>query len=359
MSTVGHPGPGRAGPRTGSPWARRVVVPRTGSTNDDLRAALSGPDGLLDPASGPCWPHLSVLRAAEQTSGRGRAEHTWVTPPAGALTASVVLRPLVPAERLGWLPLLAGLAVCQALSPLLAGSGWSLRTKWPNDVVAVPAQSGPAAAGQGPAAPPAKATQQVEDLPGWGRSRKLAGVLTELVSPRGGLSPLAPADREAAGAVVVGIGVNLGQQASGLPVPWAASLSSLGAAPAAVLPQAGEAGLLPAPADGGPAAGWDADLVLDLVGHHLADLLRRWEAAQGDPDAPGCPLGAAVRQGCSTLGQWCQAQVPGLQDPVEGLAVGLEPGLVLRDPAGSLRVLAVAEVTSVRHPGVIWDTLAQ
>lgn len=359
MSTAGAVEPGLSPHQPASPWARRVVVPRTGSTNADLRACLSGPDGLLDPVSSRAWPHLSVLRAVEQTQGRGRAAHRWLTPPVGALTASVVLRPLVPAERLGWLPLLSGLAVCQALSPLVAGCGWALSLKWPNDVVALPGGAG--AEGQDRAPRPGRAPQTAEpEVPGWGQSRKLAGVLTELVAPRGGLSPQVPADRESAGGVVVGIGVNLGQQATELPVPWAASLSSLGASPrGAALLRAGRAGCRSAGADGGPADSWDADVVLDLVGHRLAALLRRWEAAQGDPDAPGCPLGAALRRSCSTLGQWCQVQVPGRPTPLEGLAVGLEPGLVLREQTGSLRVLAVADVTSMRHPSVIWDTLAR
>ncbi|MBM6978125.1 MAG: biotin--protein ligase, partial [Actinomyces succiniciruminis] len=90
-----------------SPFSRLVVVERTGSTNTDLRRALTGPDGALDPAAAAAWPHLSALRALTQTAGRGRADHTWTTPPTGALTASIVVRPLVPAASLAWLPLLA------------------------------------------------------------------------------------------------------------------------------------------------------------------------------------------------------------------------------------------------------------
>ena len=95
-----------------SPFERLVTVPVTGSTQDDLRDALTGPEASS-------WPHLSALRALRQTAGRGRSGHSWITPDDGALLVSVVLRPLVPAERLAWLPLLAGLAVRDALAPFV------------------------------------------------------------------------------------------------------------------------------------------------------------------------------------------------------------------------------------------------
>mgnify|MGYP002717776967 CR=1 FL=1 len=116
----------------GSPFSRLDTVPVTGSTQDDLRAALTGPERAS-------WPHLSALRALAQTAGRGRSGRAWVTPDdGGALLVSVVLRPLVPVERLAWLPLLGGLAVRDALAPLVEGLPWCVGTKWPNDVVALP-----------------------------------------------------------------------------------------------------------------------------------------------------------------------------------------------------------------------------
>ena len=94
----------------GSPFSRLDTVLVTGSTQDDLRAALTGPER-------GAWPHLSALRALRQTAGRGRSGRTWVTPDdGGALLVSVVLRPLVPVDCLTWLPLLGGLAVRDALA---------------------------------------------------------------------------------------------------------------------------------------------------------------------------------------------------------------------------------------------------
>jgi BirA family transcriptional regulator, biotin operon repressor / biotin---[acetyl-CoA-carboxylase] ligase len=58
-----------------------------------------------------------------------------VSPPRSGLTFSVLLRPAVPAHRLTWLPLLAGLAVQQAVQRIGAVE---TRLKWPNDVLLGP-----------------------------------------------------------------------------------------------------------------------------------------------------------------------------------------------------------------------------
>lgn len=293
----------------------------TGSTNDDLRQALTGPNGYLDPAGAATWPHMSVLRAQHQTQGRGRGQNRWDTPARGALTASVVLRPLVPAHQLGWLPLVAGLALRDALAPLLAPTAWSARTKWPNDVVAQPREPG----------------GQVRRVPDWGATRKLAGILTELIAPGPHLQEHSPATRDQACAVVLGLGVNVAQPPDQLPVPWAASLASLGAG-------------------SGPE---QVAQVLEQAGHALARRLGQWEAAQGDPEAQGATLGKDLRQACLTLGQQVVVTSPGQDGPVKGLAVDLAPALVVEDEQGVRRSVAAGEVLSVRHSSVIWDTLAR
>ncbi len=84
------------------------------------------------------------------------------------------LRPAgVPALALGWLPLLAGVAVAGAVCEV---TGVAARLKWPNDVLA--------------------------------GDRKLAGILAE--------------SRDHA--VVVGVGLNVSQRTADLPVPTATSL---------------------------------------------------------------------------------------------------------------------------------------
>jgi BirA family transcriptional regulator, biotin operon repressor / biotin---[acetyl-CoA-carboxylase] ligase len=94
---------------------------RTGSTNDIALAWANA--GASD---------LALVYAEEQTSGRGRGDRHWFTPPGTALAFSIVLRPL-PGEE-GSVTLFSGLgamAVCDALER----SGLNPEIKWPNDVL--------------------------------------------------------------------------------------------------------------------------------------------------------------------------------------------------------------------------------
>jgi BirA family transcriptional regulator, biotin operon repressor / biotin---[acetyl-CoA-carboxylase] ligase len=94
---------------------------KVGSTNDVALAWAA--DGA---------PDLALVCADEQTSGRGRGNRRWFTPPATALAFSLVNRPSTVEEQS--VPLFSGLgalAVCEALG---------LRElhpeiKWPNDVL--------------------------------------------------------------------------------------------------------------------------------------------------------------------------------------------------------------------------------
>ncbi len=151
--------------RPGHVWREISVAERTGSTNADLvaRARAGAPEGL-------------VLVAEEQVAGRGRMGRAWLSPPRAALTFSVLLRPDgVPAARLGWLPLLAGVATAGAIRPV---SGLEAQLKWPNDVLIGP--------------------------------RKLAGILAEA----------------SGGAVVVGIGLNVSTAQAELPAPAPSALAA-------------------------------------------------------------------------------------------------------------------------------------
>lgn len=124
-----------------------------------------------------------ILTTDTQTGGRGRLGRSWSTGPGQALAVSVFVatgseHPLPSETHLGWLPLVAGLAMTRAVRRLgVAGAG----LKWPNDVL-------------------------VGD-------RKLSGILAEL-TPHG---------------VVIGSGLNLTQTAEQLPVATATSLLVEGA----------------------------------------------------------------------------------------------------------------------------------
>lgn len=89
----------------------------TESTNLDARAGKPG----------------DVFTADEQTAGRGRLDHTWLSQPGKNLMMSVVLDVSgIAAPEVATLPLVVGLAAATATSLLLMRQTW---IKWPNDVL--------------------------------------------------------------------------------------------------------------------------------------------------------------------------------------------------------------------------------
>jgi BirA family biotin operon repressor/biotin-[acetyl-CoA-carboxylase] ligase len=149
-------------------WRSLEVVESIGSTNAELlqRAAAEAPEG-------------AVLVAEHQVAGRGRLDRAWVSPPRAGLTVSLLLRPDVPAARRGWLPLLTGVALADAVREVTGVLG---SLKWPNDLLA---RDG----------------------------RKLAGILAE----------------SSAQAVVVGMGLNVNTSADELPEGGTSLATVLGA----------------------------------------------------------------------------------------------------------------------------------
>lgn len=131
------------------------VMTVTSSTNDEAASAARG--GA---------PHGLVIVADSQTGGRGRAGHTWWSPPGENLYLSAVLRLPLPPSAAPPLTLAAGVAVCD----LARAAGAAASLKWPNDVI-------------------------VQD-------RKVAGILTEM-STRGARIEF----------VVVGIGLDVNGEA--------------------------------------------------------------------------------------------------------------------------------------------------
>ncbi len=171
-------------PRTRAVAPEFELLDEVGSTNAELlaRASAGAQEG-----GGPL-PHFTVLATTNQTAGRGRLSRTWVAAPGTALAVSVLLVPSgASIEQLGWVPLLAGLAMCRAVRELLPADGAAaVGLKWPNDV-----QVGGA---------------------------KVSGILAEVV-PGGGAAP----------SIVVGAGLNLTMSTEQLPVPTATSLTLEGA----------------------------------------------------------------------------------------------------------------------------------
>ncbi|MGS2614255.1 biotin--[acetyl-CoA-carboxylase] ligase [Micromonospora sp. LZ34] len=204
------------------PWSRLELRAETGSTNADAaEAARAGePEGL-------------VVVAERQTAGRGRRGREWQSPPRAGIATSVLLRPgeavaerrwpPAPATGYGWLPLLAGVALVEAVTRL---AELDAGLKWPNDLL-------------------------VGDA-------KCAGILAEAVpAARPGDPP----------AIVLGIGLNVTLRADELP----ANPTGL---PATSLQLAG-------------ASATDRDPLLRALLRAVADWYDRWRTAGGDPVASG------------------------------------------------------------------------
>lgn len=101
-------------------WPAPTVLGTTGSTNADV-AALAA-----DRA-----PEGTVVIAEEQRAGRGRLGRAWESRPGTGIWMSVLVHPPF-AVSWTWLPLLAGIAVREALIE----SGAEVDLKWPNDAIA-------------------------------------------------------------------------------------------------------------------------------------------------------------------------------------------------------------------------------
>ena len=146
------------------------VVESTGSTNADLLARSAAGEDI----SG------TVLVAEYQNAGRGRHGRSWTAPARSQIAFSLGVDATgLATSAWGWLPLLTGVAVVDAVR---ATTGIEPGLKWPNDVLA-----------------------------GGG---KLAGILAEVASP--------------APVIVVGLGLNVTLTADEAPDPRATSLLMLG-----------------------------------------------------------------------------------------------------------------------------------
>ena len=110
-------------PRTAALASRLEWRDAAGSTNAEL-VALAAADLVA-------WPAWSVLVTDTQTAGRGRLGRSWTAPPGTSLAISVLLTPRIPAERYGWLSLLAGTAMARSLRAMDVAAA----VKWPNDVL--------------------------------------------------------------------------------------------------------------------------------------------------------------------------------------------------------------------------------
>jgi BirA family biotin operon repressor/biotin-[acetyl-CoA-carboxylase] ligase len=103
----------------------RLHLRRTDSTNERARALAMG--GA---------PHGTLVTASEQSAGRGRQGRRWEAPAGSSVLMSLLVRWAEPEQAPGLLPLIAAVAVCDAV-------GEPALIKWPNDIVVPSAPGGP------------------------------------------------------------------------------------------------------------------------------------------------------------------------------------------------------------------------
>ena len=276
---------------SGRPWREVEFHPALGSTNTRLREVLTTPPasprtyaaGRADEAPGLWW----VVLTDHQTGGRGRLGRAWTVPDRASLAVSVAV-PVTDASQAGWMPLLAGLALAEAVREVAEAAGHPLtpRLKWPNDVLL--ADDG---------------------------DRKVSGILCELVTHPAGQ------------AVVVGTGVNVEQAREELPVETATSLALAGA----VVRR--------------------EDVLLAYLDHLVAVLPGAGvSVGSGRPtEREVAAVRTAYRDSCSTLGLEVRVHLPTGQ-AVEGTALDVDDdgGLVVGTAHGR-RTFAAGDVVHVRR----------
>ncbi len=151
------------------------MVESTGSTQVDLVKNVR--DGMAG--------HGDVIATEFQWQGRGRLDRTFIAPPRSGLLFSFYVEPKNDGDRWGWLPLLAGQSVVNAVSKVInLRDDDNLKLKWPNDILL--------------------------------NDRKVGGLLTERVQTYG------------TSGVVIGIGINVYTRQEELPVASATSFSIQG-----------------------------------------------------------------------------------------------------------------------------------
>jgi BirA family biotin operon repressor/biotin-[acetyl-CoA-carboxylase] ligase len=91
----------------------------------------------METARAEAKDHDFLLVTAEtQTAGRGTRGRPWQSPAGNVYLTVALHRRHLPSERLRLFPLEAGLALWEAVSPLLPPGGrGNLRLKWPNDLL--------------------------------------------------------------------------------------------------------------------------------------------------------------------------------------------------------------------------------
>lgn len=286
MSTPVPPALPRARAAVETPGGRFDTPARTGSTNADLLAVA------------PERPHGSVVATLDQTAGRGRLDRSWSAPAGQTLAVSLLVRADLGDRDRGWLPLVAGTAMRDAVSAVLDGVDGPTRSSRPDaDVV-----------DGTPAPEPRVLVKWPNDVLVDGR--KVCGILCQVAAD---------------GSIVVGAGVNLTIPADALPTPTATSLTVAGAT--------------------GDAAGL-ADAVLSAWTTAVLEAVR----ALADGGAAAGMVRSRVRAACGTIGRRVRLELPdGTVDEVDATGIDDDGRITIRDRHGRSRGVAVGDLTHLRY----------
>src|SRR5262245_481937 len=212
-----------------------------------------------------------VILADEQTAGRGRLQRAWSSPKGAGLYFSILLRPAIPVDQ--W-PLITFAAALAAGDALREAAGVQTDIKWPNDLL-----SG---------------------------ERKICGILAEAI------------DTPAGRAVILGIGINLTQNA--FPPELANVATSV------------------SESTGRPP---DREQILAA----LSDALSDWYSRLSDP---GQIVDAWSNRSSYAIGKL--VQVSNGDDVWQGTTSGVEPdgALRLRTTSGEIKLVRAGDVYSIR-----------
>ena len=213
---------------------------------------------------------LAVV-ADEQTAGRGRLQRAWSSPKGAGLYFSILLRPAISQNHWPLITFMAALAVGDALSE---ACGIKTDIKWPNDLL-----SG---------------------------ERKICGILAEAI------------DTSTGRAVIVGIGINLTQNA------FPAELANVATSVAQATGQRPER---------------------EMILAALLQSLSRWYAVLAKPEQI-----TAAWSGRSSYAEGKLVQVSNGDETWQGTTCGIEPdgALRLRTASGEIKVIRAGDVYKVR-----------
>ena len=126
------------------------------------------------------YPEGTVVVAEAQTAGRGRRGRTWYSPASQGIYVSAILRPVLPLKEISRISLVSAVAAAETLESEL---DLQPRIKWPNDILI--------------------------------DSKKIAGILSEAVTDMDGVEY-----------IVVGIGLNINNQAEDFPTDFRTTATS-------------------------------------------------------------------------------------------------------------------------------------